>query len=376
QKFGRIRGFGAALAVVLVPNWVKIIPNELIQSKQQQEDRDRRAKLPRDLLRFLNAGRADGYRDEEACCPRALDCMLNEEPFILRAPCCNVHAGESATQQDIATVDRWAAYLKPVKAVSEELRTDKTFRSLARYPAMLSSLAYILDSWARRTYAGTIRTEATVHLPSSFIFPRTLLESLPEKAHLCTTLPRLHLAIKTILPTGWAHFETYGQSLLDVLQVAMAGYTDIIREASRKASLRLDKMNKDILERLCRHYKVPIEGKLLKNELKDRLVEHLAENGLDEPSPELLTQFCAESETAKQAKVLAKNSAPSAPPSSATGAVDTELPLLTADTVSPLSPSKRTVVKHPRPKPKARKREDPPLDKENDPFIIKRQRLY
>ncbi|KAI4525234.1 P-loop containing nucleoside triphosphate hydrolase protein [Schizophyllum commune Loenen D] len=280
QQVGRIRGSDAARAVILVPIWVKIVPSELVQSKQQQEDQDRRSKLPADLLRFLNAGRTDGYSDAEACCPRALDCMLNKESFTIQAPCCNVHANEASPHPDELTVDRWANFLAPKKGMGKDLRTDKTFRSLSRYPAMQKSLAYVLDSWARRTYAGTIRTEASLHLPSSFIFPPSLLNALPEKAHLCTTLPRLLLVVNSILPNGWVHFDAHGQALLDVILVAMAGYTDIIREASRQASLTLGKMNKDLLEHLCHHYKISFdqfERKPTKGELLDVLVEYLAE---------------------------------------------------------------------------------------------------
>ena len=127
----------------------------------------------------------------------------------------------------------------PAPSKEDELRTDNTYRSLARYPAMRASLSYVLDRWARRTYTQSVRNQTSLHLPSTLVFPRSLLDGLPEKAHLCTSLPRLELVTRSILPNGWSYFDQYGKDLLKVLQVAMGGYTDIIKEASAKASLKL-----------------------------------------------------------------------------------------------------------------------------------------
>ncbi|KAI4524525.1 P-loop containing nucleoside triphosphate hydrolase protein [Schizophyllum commune Loenen D] len=232
QEGGRVRGTVPAPVIVLVPPWARIIPADQIRQKQQKEDAARRGKMDQDLLRFINASRTDGYQDvdDDVVCPRALDCKLNAEPFNPDICRCNKHSPDSTRSLDALANAQWNRSLntavKPKKLVS-----DRTYSSLANYPIMRHSLGDILHTWARRRYRDTSRTDATLHLPYGTEFPPCMLDGLPAKAHLCTTLARLkQVTDQLVKPAGWLHFSQHGEALLRVLQAAMTGFSRVIGE--------------------------------------------------------------------------------------------------------------------------------------------------
>ncbi|KAL1724806.1 P-loop containing nucleoside triphosphate hydrolase protein [Schizophyllum commune] len=393
QQLGRIRGDLAAHAVILAPQWTKIIPDEEVKTKQQHEDRARRAKLPPDLLRFLNAGRTDGYQDEDpdVICPRALNCKLNNERFIERPRCCNVHVDDPEMDDLLArereNMENWNRILNaPRDPSGEDLRSDNTYRSLSRHPTMQRSLAFVLNRWGVQYFVKNIRSEAMAHLPPTSVLPSSLFDALPDKAHLCTTLERFRRVVNSIMPQGWVDFDRYAPPLLKVLQEAMAGYTAIINESKAKASLKLNKMRMDVLVHLCQEHCLDTTGLKLRADFLDSLVEYLANNEIDEPTPEELTQLRVELDLVKESKKAAREAKQARDGDqdvSATGSGDSPhtpgvaSPPMSQDGAarSPLAHKKRSASSRPKPRPaKARKLFHVAGDKENEDarFIMDR----
>ncbi|KAI5890741.1 P-loop containing nucleoside triphosphate hydrolase protein [Schizophyllum commune H4-8] len=394
QQLGRIRGDLAARAIILAPQWTKIIPDEEVKTKQQQEDRARRAKLPPDLLRFLNAGRTDGYQDKDSdiVCPRALNCKLNNEPFIERPRCCNVHVDDpemdTLLARERADMENWDRILNaPRDPSGEDLRSDNTYRSLSRHPAMQRSLAFVLNRWGVQYFVKHIRTEAMAHLPPTSVLPSSLFDALPDRAHLCTTLERFRRVVNSIMPQGWPDFDKYAPPLLKILQEAMAGYTAIIKESTEKASIKLTKMRLDILVHLCREHNIDTTGLKLKAEFMDVLVEFFVKNELDEPTPEELTQLRAKLDMVKEADKVAKTKERPRQMDQDSNCIEgvgdlaptpgPALPQASRDDTarSPLVPKKRPASSRPKPRPvKARKLVTAVGDKENNDarFIVSR----
>ncbi|KAL0574505.1 hypothetical protein V5O48_007455 [Marasmius crinis-equi] len=212
-----------SVAYTYAPPWVREVPPKAQMTKQETDDKKRREALPQVTREW--------YNPKPSCCSRAADMKYYGELDNHSVATCRCSIHETASPQELADVEmveRWVEHLKmevkKIKDVTDESpmpRSDKTYRPLKK--ARLESFVLLLEQWRNRKWS-VIRTRKQRGLPSHYFFPSALLQHLAERAHLCSTLPRLQVVLQKWDKT---YLEQYGQNLFDFLKMAMDGYEAI-----------------------------------------------------------------------------------------------------------------------------------------------------
>ncbi|KAJ7451710.1 P-loop containing nucleoside triphosphate hydrolase protein [Mycena galericulata] len=274
QKLGRAGrdGLPADVYAFALPWILEPSPGVNTTSAKYINDAERRDKTPKPLRRWFNP--------TPEMCSRGASMEHNGEVFVHRAGCCvPIHDADGGAA-DLAEVARWEQFFleRQAATAAPRLRSDGTFRALEK--PMKESLTQMLDQWRHRRWAEvrTCREE-----PCEFFLPRHVMNTLVDKAHVCTSLSNL----KTIA-IGWDYVDSHGEQLFKYLSQALVGFNEIIQERALGEDTSASEADEelaltsleilenyataDVLRSFCREFDLPTSG--LKAALVDRLTTH------------------------------------------------------------------------------------------------------
>ncbi|KAK7059355.1 P-loop containing nucleoside triphosphate hydrolase protein [Favolaschia claudopus] len=260
QKLGRAGRDGLpAVVVAFAPSWLVEPPDGVDPTNPKHlAELERRKKLPPAVVQWYNP-------TAEKCC-RAVTMQHDGEAFIPRPGCCVPICEPDGFAAYLAETAKWVQFFdaKQQTAAEPRIRSDGTFYALEK--PMKESMEQMLDRWRHRIWA-QIRTRPEE--PCEYFLPRHILNSIVNKAHVCTSVERL----KTVA-ADWDYADTHGQLLFDYLNEALTGFSQIFKERaaadgpSSESEAEedtpgvqlLEKTTLAVLHSFCREFNLPKSG--------------------------------------------------------------------------------------------------------------------
>ncbi|KAJ8095460.1 hypothetical protein PM082_023230 [Marasmius tenuissimus] len=230
QQGGRAgRNGSRSTLYTFAPPWMQNVELPKTPSKQQVEDKKRREQLPTITQLW--------YNPTNEMCSRAANMQyFGELDQHNPSTClCSVHEPMDAEEKQRAeTVKQWVVYSTEMSPKHKLPVSDRKWNVLTK--AQQESCILIVENWRNTRWSTSVnRKGPEKYLPSNVLLPGPLIRILAEKAHLCTTLPRLREVLR-----DWkeCYFQQHGESLFEFLTEAMKGYQEMTDDAKKKGKQR------------------------------------------------------------------------------------------------------------------------------------------